>query len=59
MSDPTRQSRWIARRRAERVAAGLCAECGGAVETVSPPPKRRRGRPRTGTLCDKCRDRRS
>lgn len=48
-----RSRKWMANRRAERRAAGLCVRCGGPVAMVEP-EKRGRGRPRTGATCDEC-----
>lgn len=49
--------KWIATRRAERLAAGLCADCGVPV-TITEPEKRGRGRPRTGYRCNDCAEKR-
>ena len=53
---PSKQSRWIARRRAAHVAASLCRDCGAKVE-----PEERTGkvgRPPTGYRCKPCREKR-
>ena len=49
---------YMASRRAQARAAGVCVDCGGTVKPVEPPKdgKRRRGRPPGGARCAACRE---